>query len=44
MDGKQLALILALIGAATLLIGQHQAPKTPEFEAWKTKHSISFSS
>jgi C1A family cysteine protease len=44
MNGKQLALILALIGAATLLIGQQHAPKTPEFESWKAKHSITFSS
>jgi len=44
MNGKQIALILALVGAATLLINQHQAPKTPEFESWKAKHGITFSS
>ena len=44
MNGKQLALIVALIGAVSLLIGQQKPIKTPEFESWKAQHGISFSS
>ena len=42
MNGKQLAVILAFIGAAAVLLGHHSAAKPSEFESWKAKHSINF--
>ena len=44
MNGKQLAVILAFIGAAAVLLGHQQTPAVSEFEAWKAKHSITYSS
>ena len=42
MNGKQLAVILAFIGAAAVLLGHHSAAKPSEFESWKVKHGINF--
>ena len=42
MNGKQLAVILAFIGAAAVLLGHHSAAKPSEFESWKAKHGINF--
>ena len=44
MNGKQLAVILAFIGAAAVLLGHQQTPAVSEFEAWKVKHSIAYPS
>ena len=43
MNGKQLAVLLAFIGAAAVLL-QHNQAQVSEFGAWKAKHSISFAS
>lgn len=44
MNGKQLAVLITLIAAASLLLSQHQGSRVSEFEAWKTQHGISFAS
>lgn len=44
MNGKQLALVLAFVAATAVLLGQHQTSHVSEFEAWKTKHGITFES
>ena len=44
MNGKQLAVLIAFIGAAALLLSQQQGSKTSEFEAWKAHHGIVFTS
>jgi C1A family cysteine protease len=44
MNGKQLAVILAIIGAAAVLLNHQSTSKPSEFEAWKAKHGISFAS
>ena len=41
MNGKQLAVLLALVGLATVMLHQHTAQPS-EFEAWKAKHGISY--
>ena len=42
MNGKQLAVILAFIGAAAVLLGNHHNTQPSHFEAWKNQHSISY--
>lgn len=44
MNGKQLAVVLAIIGAAAVLLNHQSTAKPTEFEAWKAKHGISFAS
>jgi C1A family cysteine protease len=44
MNGKQLAVVLALIGAAAVFLGHESTSKVSQFEAWKAKHSISYGS
>lgn len=44
MNGKQLAVILAIIGAATVLLNHQSTSKPSDFESWKAKHGISFAS
>lgn len=45
MDAKTLAIVLALVGAVSVIFNQTQAQtEVSEFEAWKSKHSISFES
>jgi hypothetical protein len=43
MNGKQLAVLLAIIGAAAVLFNQ-QTSKVSEFEAWKSKFGVTFAS
>ena len=43
MTGKQLAVIIAFIGAAAILLSNQEVSKTSEFDAWKAKHGIVFS-
>ena len=42
MNGKQLAVILAFIGAAAILLGHNSTAKPSEFESWKAKHGVIF--
>ena len=44
MDGKQLAVLVALIGTAMVLLNQHTATPVSEFESWKATHGITFDS
>jgi C1A family cysteine protease len=44
MNGKQLAVLLAVIGAAAVLLNVQQTSTVSEFESWKSKHSIKYSS
>jgi C1A family cysteine protease len=44
MNGKQLAVLLAIIGAATVLLNFETTSKVSEFEAWKATHSIKYAS
>ena len=44
MNGKQIAVILALIGAAAVLLGHQQPSKATDFESWKAKHGIHYAS
>ena len=44
MNGKQLAVLLAFIGAAAVLLQHNQQSQVSEFESWKAKHSISYES
>ena len=44
MNGKQLAVLIAFIGAAALILSQNQGPKVSEFDAWKAKHGINYAS
>jgi C1A family cysteine protease len=44
MNGKQIAVILALIGAVAVLLGQQQPSKATDFESWKAKHGIHYAS
>ena len=43
MNGKQLAVILAIIGAAAVLFNNQSTSPVSEFESWKAKHGVSFS-
>ena len=44
MNGKQLTALVVFIGALALILSQTQGSKTSEFEAWKVKYGISYSS
>lgn len=45
MNGKQLAVLLAIIGAATVLFTQYEStPVVSEFEAWKSKFGVIYTS
>lgn len=44
MNGKQLAVILAIIGAAAVLFGTQTSSKVSEFESWKAQHGVSYAS
>ena len=44
MDAKQLAVLIALLGAAAVLFNAHTASPVSEFESWKAAHGISYSS
>ena len=44
MNGKQIAVILAIIGAAAVLLGQQQTSKVSDFESWKARHSVNYAS
>jgi C1A family cysteine protease len=44
MNGKQLAVLLAILGAAAVLFNQQTSNKVTEFEAWKAKFGITFES
>ena len=43
MNGKQLAVIIAFIGAAAILLNNQGASKTNQFESWKSTHGIVYS-
>ena len=44
MNGKQLAVLIAFIGAAALLLSQQQGSKVSQFESWKARHSVEYAS
>jgi C1A family cysteine protease len=44
MNGKQLAVLLAVIGAAAVLLNVNNTSSVSEFESWKGKHGIKFAS
>ena len=44
MSTKPIAILLALVGAATLFLAQQQPSKRSVYESWKANHTISFSS
>lgn len=44
MNGKQLAVLIAVIGAAAVLLNVQQSSTVSEFESWKSKHSIKYAS
>lgn len=44
MNGKQLAVLLAIIGAAAVLLNNQTASPVSEFESWKSTHGVKFSS
>jgi C1A family cysteine protease len=44
METKSVALLLALLGAATIFLAQQTPSKRSVFESWKAKHTISFAS
>ena len=44
MDGKQVAVLIALIGAAVMLLGHHSAATPSQFEQWKETHGIYYDS
>ena len=44
MNGKQLAVLLAVIGAAAVLLNVNNTSTVSEFESWKGKHGIKFAS
>ena len=44
MNGKQLAVLIALVGAAALLLSQQQAPQVSHFDSWKAQHGIEYAS
>jgi C1A family cysteine protease len=44
MNGKQLAVLLAVIGAAAVLLNVQNASPVSEFEAWKSKHAVKYAS
>ena len=44
MNGKQLAVLVAFIGAAALILSQNQGSKVTSFESWKAQHGIVYTS
>ena len=44
MNGKQLAVLLAFISAAALLLNTQTSSKVSEFDAWKARHGIVYTS
>lgn len=44
MNGKQLAVLVAFIGAAALLLSQQSGSKVSHFESWKAAHGIEYAS
>jgi len=44
MNGQQIAVLLALIGAATILLGYQSTSPVSEFESWKAKFGFKFTS
>lgn len=44
MNGKQLAVLIAVIGAAAVLLNVQQSSTISEFESWKARHSIKYAS
>ncbi len=44
MNGKQLAVLLAVIGAAAVLLNVQNTPQVSEFEAWKSTHGVKYAS
>ena len=44
MNGKQLAVIIAIIGAAAVLLGHESTSKVSPFESWKAQHGVSYAS
>ena len=44
MNGKQLAVLVAFIGAAALILSQNQGSKVTSFESWKAQHGIVYAS
>jgi C1A family cysteine protease len=44
MNGKQLAVLLAVIGAAAVLLNVQNTPQVSEFEAWKSANGVKFDS
>jgi len=44
MNGKQLAVLIAFIGAAALLLSQNQGSKVSPFDSWKSQHGVVYAS
>lgn len=44
MDGKQIALLLALVSAAALLFTQVPQPEGTDFQTWKSTHGVKYDS
>lgn len=44
MNGKQLAVLIAVIGAAAVLLNVQQSSTVSEFESWKGKHGVKYAS
>ena len=44
MNGKQLAVLIAFIGAAALILSQNQGSKVSQFDSWKAQHGINYAS
>jgi len=44
MNGKQLAVLLAVVGAAAVLLNVHTSSTASDFESWKGKHGIKYAS
>ena len=44
MNGKQLAVVLAFIGAAAMLLNNQASSKVSEFDTWKARHGIVYTS
>ena len=44
MDSKLVAILIALLGAASVMFTQYQAPEATSFESWMTTHNVKFDS
>ena len=44
MDGKQVAVLIALFAAAAMLLNHHSTSTVSQFDQWKATHGISYSS